>query len=569
IVMQKRAVYEAVVDITGRKVLSRKQVENAQPSLLLSEEWMGIQRIVRSNREWQKAIRRRGITSLGDVVCIPNTVGYFGDAYKKNRRLVKVASYESAGSRNFWSRPIEGLTVLVDLGEWRVIEVLDIGVIPIPQTRADLDTGSVEELRKAPPTVSMTQPEGPGFTVDGRVVQWQKWRFHFRMDPRPGLVISTVCYEDDGNLRQILYQGSLSELFVPYMDPDSGWYYKTFLDAGEYGIGKLATSLEAGIDCPANAQFFDATFADDWGTPYTIERAACLYERYYGDVAWRHYESETGHKESRKRTELVLRSVSAIGNYDYIFDWIFRQDGSIKIAVGASGIDLVKGVHSRTIADESAEEETRYGRMVAEQTLAVNHDHFFCYRLDPDIDGMQNSFLYERLKTRRTADKSLRKSVWIVDSQVLSSEQAARLRINLEKPALWRVINPNVKGSLGYPVSFQLKPKANAVSLLTADDPPQRRAGFTDYHLWVTPFRQKERYAAGLYPNQSKGGDGLPHWASADRSIKNTDIVLWYTLGFHHVVRAEDWPVLPTNWHEFELRPFDFFPKNPALDLPE
>ncbi len=140
--------------------------------------------------------------------------------------------------------------------------------------------------------------------------------------------------------------------------------------------------------------------------------------------------------------------------------------------------------------------------------------------------------------------------------------------IDIQSPTLRRVINPNVLGPLGNPVSYQLEPKSNAISLLSPDDFPQRRAGFTDYHLWVTPYDPEERYAAGIYPNQSKGGDGLPAWTSANRSIQNTDLVLWYTLGFHHVVRAEDWPVTPTLWNEFELRPFDFFERNPALDLP-
>ncbi len=157
----------------------------------------------------------------------------------------------------------------------------------------------------------------------------------------------------------------------------------------------------------------------------------------------------------------------------------------------------------------------------------------------------------------------------MIKGEVAATEQDAMLRISLVKPALWRVINPSVLGPLGYPVSYQLKPGANAVSLLTPDDPPQQRAGFTNHHLWVTPYDRRERFAAGDFPNQSRGGDGLPAWTKANRPIENTDIVLWYTVGFHHVVRAEDWPVLSTGRHEFQLRPFDFFQRNPALDIPK
>lgn len=208
--------------------------------------------------------------------------------------------------------------------------------------------------------------------------------------------------------------------------------------------------------------------------------------------------------------------------------------------------------------------------MVAEHTVAVNHDHFFCFRLDLDVDGRENSFLRERLKMKRIEGTSTpRKSVWVVESAAARTEEEAKLQIKLARPALWRVVNPNVTGPVGYPVSYQLKPGVNAISLLTPDDYPSRRAAFVDHHLWVTPYRHDERFAAGTYPNQSAGGEGLPDWTSANRPIENTDIVVWYTLGFHHVVRAEDWPVLPLSWRGFELRPFDFFERNPAIDIPE
>ena len=557
--------FEAIVDTIGGGVVSWEQIEDVQPGLLPSAEWSLVQTIVRGNHDWQEAARKRGIEEFKDVVCVPNPAGYFGIAEEEGRRLVKVVCYATSGADNYWGRPIEGLIAVVDLNERELVSLIDSGPVPVPEGPVDLDQ---VELRDPPNAISLVQTGGPSFQVDGQEVSWQKWQFHFRMDPRLGPVVSLVRYEDNGAMRSILYQGSLSEIFIPYMDPDVGWYFRTYLDAGENGVGRLAVRLKPGLDCPNNAVLFNAIFAHDTGEPYTQKNAACLFERFSGDIAWRHYEAVTGSNKVRPRTDLVLRSISAIGNYDYIFDWVFRQDGTIRIDVGATGVPQVKAVNARSTGDDGDGLDTAYGRLVAEHTVATNHDHFFSFRLDLDVDGQQNSFMYEQLKLERLESETGRKSVWVVDSTEATSEEAAKMVIDIESPTLWRVINPNVSGPLGNPVSYQLEAKSNAISLLSPDDFPQRRAGFTDYHLWVTPYEPEERYAAGVYPNQSKGGDGLPAWTSANRSIQNTDLVLWYTLGFHHVVRAEDWPVTPTLWNEFELRPFDFFERNPALDLP-
>lgn len=44
--------------------------------------------------------------------------------------------------------------------------------------------------------------------------------------------------------------------------------------------------------------------------------------------------------------------------------------------------------------------------------------------------------------------------------------------------------------------------------------------------------------------------------------------MVWYTLGAHHIVRPEDWPVMPVTTVGFTLRPSGFFDGNPALDVP-
>lgn len=82
------------------------------------------------------------------------------------------------------------------------------------------------------------------------------------------------------------------------------------------------------------------------------------------------------------------------------------------------------------------------------------------------------------------------------------------------------------------------------------------------------PIDPDQKFAAGTYPNENPEMDGLARWVKAERSIDGHDLVLWAVLGFRHVPRAEDWPAMPALWHGFRLRPFNFFDKSPALDVP-
>ncbi len=556
--------FEAVVDVNGKKLVSWTEIKGMQPPSP-EEESDEFKDAIKDSDKVKAALKKRGITDFNAVFCGGAPEGYYGLAEEEGRRLLRVVCVQQTGPLEDGG-VIEGLTILWDVNEKKVVRVIDTGVVPVPKVEANYDLASVGAIRDVPTPLTVQQPLGPSYRLDGQSVSWQKWNFHFRIDRRVGLVVNTVSYQDGGKLRSILYEGSLSEIFVPYMEPSEGWFARVFFDAGLGGDG-FASPLVVGEDCPDNAVYFDQMYANWKGLVQTKQRAACLFEQPASSMAWRH--DDTGVVESRKARELVLRTIGIFGNYDYIFDWVFQQNGSIRVRVGASGFDQTMAVNSRSAADDPKGEASRYGRFIAENSVGIDHDHFFSFRLDFDIDGSANSFVRDKFQVKRLPAENPRKSLWVAEPETAKTEEQAKARMSMEHPEGWRVINPNVKGPLGYPVGYELMPGDNAMSLLLPDDYPQMRAGFTDYHVWVTPYRANERYAAGDYPFLSKGGEGLPAWTKANRPIENTDIVLWYTVGFHHVPHAEDWPVMPTVWHEFELKPVNFFAQNPALDLPK
>jgi primary-amine oxidase len=548
--------YEAVVDLGTSALESWTHVSGVQPAIQ-SGEWAAAQRIVKADPRWQAAMHARGYNDFTNIFCESLSAGNFGLSGEKGRRLLKMPCYDIAGAKiNIYARPIEGLVATVDLDAGAVLNVLDEGVVPVGATPHEFDEASVPAVRAPMHPVRMVAPDGWNFTIKGRVVEWQGWSFHLGFDQRFGPVLSLVEYADGNAPRMVLYQGYVSEVFVPYMDESPTWSFRTYLDAGEFGFGTLASPLAPGIDCPEGAVFLDATLASATGRAYNRERVICVFERDPGAPIWRHYEALNSAYEGRRATELVVRSISSIAHYDYVIDWVFTQSAAIRVNIGATGIDAVKG----SVAGAGA--NGHRGALVAPGLVAVHHDHYFSLRLDLDIDGAENRFVREQLQPVTLPEASARRSLWQVVPEILAEETALSAG---PEPEVWRVENPLVTTSLGNHPGYQIE-GVGPVSLLSADDWPQRRASFSAANLWVTKRHPGELYAAGAYPNQSRGGDGLPTYANRE-DIRTADLVVWATIGFHHVTRPEDWPVMTTVWQGVTLRPYGFFTENPALGV--
>lgn len=555
--------FQALVDIISGKVLSVHEVKGVQSSILISE-WRLAQALTANDPDWQKAMRARGYKDLSNIFCSPISAGYFPGNDYDGRRIMKVPCYEVSTSNNHrYGRPIEGVFAVVDINAKAVIDLVDTGIVPVPAAVRNYDSENKTAFRPALKPVVNISPGGPNFKLKGGLeVDWQNWSFHLRFERRNGIVISLVRFNDHGKQRKIAYQMSLSEMFVPYMDPDTNWSYKAFLDAGEYGLGYLASSLRPGQDCPRHAVYINTIVPSDTGKVFSVERAMCIFERATGDPAWRHAENAGRNVESRSAVELVVRMIPTIGNYDYALDYVFTQHANIKLRVGATGIVAIKGVKSADMKSASAQKDTAYGTLVAPNSVAPFHDHYFSYRLDLDVDGMKNTFMTGKVTAKKLPPDNPRRSIWTFGQSPLTNETALG-----QRSGSWFIKNTNKQTKLGHHPSTHIAMSHRVTSPLASDSPVQTRAAFSSKSLWVTAYDVDEVYAAGDFPNQSKGGDGLPEWISSPQNIENKDIVVWPTIGFHHITRTEDWPMMPTMWHELTLRPFNFFDENPAIDL--
>ena len=552
--------HEVVVSVTGGEVVEWSDYTDMRPTLLMTEA-IGAVVTTKQHPDYVAAMARRGITNLDDVQIDPWPAGTFGYDCEEGRRITRCISFLRADKTdNGYARPIEGIIVHFDMAANAVIEVIDHGVTPLPPNRASYYAEDQPRMRDDLKPISITQPEGVSFTVNGNLVEWQKWSFRVAFDPYEGLVLHQVVYDDDGRKRSILHRASISEMVVPYGDPGELHGWKNAFDAGEWGLGRMTQPLTLGCDCLGEIHYFDATLASEQGKPWVISNAICMHEEDYG-MLWKHVDLQGGRGEVRRSRRLVVSFVATVGNYEYGFYWYFYLDGNIQLEVKLTGIVSPMAIEPGT--------QPAFANVIADGVAAPHHQHLFNARLDFDVDGAENEVYEVEAERMPPGPDNPWLNAFRQKSTRFETETDARRETDAAHSRAWRITNPHARNALGQPTAYKLVPMMSTPTLMAHPDSPiGRRAGFATHNLWVTPYVPEERRAAGEFPNQHAGGDGLPRWTAQDRPVAGTDVVVWYTFGVTHFVRPEDWPVMPVEYTGFLLTPFGFFDRNPALDVP-
>ncbi|MGD9530345.1 MAG: primary-amine oxidase [Dehalococcoidia bacterium] len=542
----------ALLDLTGDALTAWTDHPGHQANVTV-DEWHECDAAMRAHPDVVAALARRGIDDPSLALIDVWTYGGDGAPFPGRRVGWCDVWLRNAPGGNPYAHHLTGLRPIVDLNTMELLALDDEPGPGIKPVQGDYDPAHVPGLqtRSSRRALHITQPDGVSFTLDGHALAWENWRLRIGFTPREGLVLHQVGWaQSDGagtRVRPIAHRMSFAEMVVPYRDPTPTHADRTAFDIGEWGLGFMTTSLELGCDCLGEIRYLDAVVHDTAGEPEVIRNAVCLHEEDNG-VLWKHVDGHAGAQVRRMR-RMVISTHVTVANYEYLAYWRLYEDGNIECEVRATGIMVTTPFDG---------DPPPYGTVVDAQTYAPIHQHFIVARLDLDVDGPGNTVV--------TTESAVADGIGLVQRSTPIMTEGG-FDQDWATQRAWKITNPARRNAHGTPVAYKLAPSATVPPLLTPDSPLLRRAAVIGHQLWVTPHDAEERWPCGEFVVQSGEDAGLPVWTAAGRGVEDTDVVLWYVFGIHHVPRVEDWPVMPADTVSFWLKPAGFFDANPSLDV--
>ncbi|KAI6779923.1 uncharacterized protein J7T54_000223 [Emericellopsis cladophorae] len=568
---------EATVDLNKRNVVSKDVVGQEFLAGLSTWEFDALVETCKESPLLKARIAQFSLPDGFDVIVEPWPYGGMdqpGDVRRFFQGLCFAMDRRSGHpDANYYAYPLPIIPVM-DFEKNEIIRIDELATgggddalaVTTPKTGPILDHCApaeyVPELlpggtRKDLKPLSVVQPQGPSFSIkDESLVEWQKWRFRVSFNPREGAVLHDICY--DG--RSVLYRLSISEMTVPYADPRAPFHRKQAFDFGDGGIGHAVNNLALGCDCLGVIKYFDGVLVDASGRAEKASQVICLHEQDDG-IGWKHTNWMTNRAVSTRRRELVVQFIITLANYEYVFNYKLDLAGGINVETRATGIVSVVNIDPGKTAP--------WGNVVHPGTLAQNHQHIFCVRIDPAVDGHRNTVVQsDSLPVRMDARTNPHGNRYqVVDTPLLTS---AGFDACPEANRVFKIQNLDIRNPVsGRPVGYKIDPPPTQKVLADSASIQAKRGLFAKHHLWLTKYRDHELYAAGHYPLSSKAEvGGVADMAARNEDLLQEDVVVWSCFGLTHNPRVEDWPVMPVEILQLHITPVDFFTANPAIDVP-
>lgn len=567
---------EVVVNLASGVVELWKEVAEVNPTLTL-EDLDITERVCRADPRVIEACRELGITDMAKVYIDAWAVG-FDERWGHDRRLQQgIVYYRNSANDNQYAHPLD-FTIVVDTEREEVLSV-DIRRVNGERTAVPLEEHNflpefigeqyVENLLKP---IDITQPQGVSFRMHGNELAWGQFKMHIGFNYREGIVLSDVRVDDPsaGRQRTLFNRISVVEMVVPYGEPSAPHHKKHAFDVGEYGTGLMTNSLQLGCDCKGAIHYLDAVVSTARGDAAVIKNAVCIHEEDNG-LLYKHTDYRDGTVITARDRRLIISQVITAANYDYCFYHIFTLDGTYKLEIKLTG-------QLNTTCMHPSETAAPYGTEVAPRINAHNHQHIFSLRIDPEVDGPNNSVV---MTDAVAADDPVGSAGnpygngFLAKKTLLRTAKEGATSYKHETSRSWNIINPNSLNETAHtPVGYKIINNNCPAVLAKPGSMVWKRAAFARESLFVVPYRDYELFPAGDYVPQSEGEIGHPHnatvldWVERDENIADTDIVCYVQFGLTHFPRCEDFPVMPSEPVSVMLRATNFYQKNPALWVP-
>ena len=407
---------------------------------------------------------------------------------------------------------------------------------------------------------------------NGRLVEWQGWSFFATLRPSTGLAAMDIRFK--GN--RVAYELALTEAAAHYSGTGADQVF--YLDSA-YSMSQLGGDLKPGIDCPSHATFLNAPIwlwehepggAIDMDSDVGRARsykAFCIFEEDAASSHWRHLQLIDKKIGGVPSSTLVVRAVTAVGNYDYVTEYRFGLDGSIKVKFDFAGY-----METRWFSQTTTPWERSLGEIVRDNLAAPLHSHFGCFKVD--LDGSAGEKLEATTITagmkadvpelRGFATKYIVREHPEAEVAYRPSEIGGKTFAIVDGAKMPTEGDATPSGRPGYMI--KLGPTVGQA--LPDDHPFVLASAFSKYALAVTKRKESERRATSVY---DLFGPAEPY-VSLDtfldgESIDGEDLVAWVNLGKEHLPRTEDVPLISNFGTYFDLLPRNVHKVNAAMDV--